>query len=256
MALDESHTPKPHPLASDYYQRGVEFATSTATTTQDDDDYDDDDDEATPTSGISTTPISGTSTTPTFERAVTPNCLSQDPGYFSQSVSSSLEYSQPDPPLATTPSNTTVPMDTTVPIATTIPTMTTTLPIATNVPMDTTVPMVTEPVEDSKTVVDSAIPALIPDNMTIEELYAKVMKIFPGFKPHSKLRFSSLLGEGKKSSQPQVWKGAQKPLKIVEGKGAGLKLDIDWVPPPEMVRESDEVRTLCAARRYTAGGHV
>ena len=76
--------------------------------------------------------------------------------------------------------------------------------------------------------------------MSIEELHAKVMKMFPGFKPDGILRFSSLLGPGKKSSLPQVWKGVQKPKKR-SGQRGELRLDIDWVPPPEMIMESDEV---------------
>ena len=89
---------------------------------------------------------------------------------------------------------------------------------------------------------DSAIPALIPDNMTMDQLHAKVKELFPGFKPHNILRFSSLLGQGKRSSLPQVWKGAIKPKRRADRrKGEELKLDIDYIPPPEMIMESDEV---------------
>ncbi len=174
----------------------------------------------------------------------TPPPPSLDSGYCSQSTSSSLELSQPDQPLTalaqpstnqesvTTPAIDTVTMDTTPAIDTV--TMDTTPAIDTVTPMDTT------PADDDSNTGDSAIPALIPEDMSIEELHAKVMKMFPGFKPDGILRFSSLLGPGKKSSLPQVWKGVQKPKKR-SGQRGELRLDIDWVPPPEMIMESDEV---------------
>lgn len=51
----------------------------------------------------------------------------------------------------------------------------------------------------------------LPDNMSLDELHAKVKKLFPGFKPNSILRFSSLLGPGKPSSLPKLWSEAKKP---------------------------------------------
>ncbi len=201
MADDESHPPTtptptltPAPTPSDYYQKGVEFATSRVSSAPQDD-YDDDYDETTP-----------------------PPQPSLESGYCSQSTSSSLELSQPDQPVTTI----------TPPV---IKQESTTQP-----PTDTSTPMDTTPAEDTSNTDDSAI----PEDMSIEELHAKVMKMFPGFKPHGILRFSSLLGAGKKSSLPQVWKGAQKPKRRSVQKGE-LRLDIDWVPPPEMIRESDEV---------------
>lgn len=97
----------------------------------------------------------------------------------------------------------------------------------------------------------SAIPALIPDNMTLEELRAKVKELFPGFKSHGILRFSSLLGPGKPSSLPRVWREAQKPKKKKRKEPAQTctwTLDVDFEPPPEMVMTSDEVMKL--SHRY------
>ena len=85
---------------------------------------------------------------------------------------------------------------------------------------------------------DSAIPALIPDNMTLEELRTKVKQLFPGFKSHGILRFSSLLGAGKPSSQPRIWREAQKPR---NKKKKSLTLDLDFEVPPEMIEAGDEV---------------
>ena len=89
---------------------------------------------------------------------------------------------------------------------------------------------------------DSAIPALIPDNMTLEELRTKVKQLFPGFKSHGILRFSSLLGAGKPSSQPRIWREAQKP-KNKKKKPLTLDspLDLDFEVPPEMIDSGDEV---------------
>lgn len=87
---------------------------------------------------------------------------------------------------------------------------------------------------------DSAIPALIPDNMTLEELRAKVKQLFPGFKSHGILRFSSLLGDGKPSSQPRIWRDAQKPMK--NRKKKPLTLELDFEVPPELIDNDDEVR--------------
>lgn len=208
---------------------------------QDDyDDYDSPEGETTPTVPPPT------QTTPTS---------SQDLGYFSQSTSSSLELSQSDQPLTSTTSHTLPTLSTTTPAPT--HTLTTTDTPGEALTEQTTVSKESadqpttadEPLdqEGSSTEghsADSAIPALIPDNMTIEELYAKVKKLFPGFKPHSILRFSSLLGPGKRSSLPQVWKGAMKPKRKSGKKKGELKLDIDFVPPPEMIMESDEVRSM------------
>ena len=102
--------------------------------------------------------------------------------------------------------------------------------------------------------IESAIPSLIPENMTLEELRAKVKTLFPGFKSHGILRFSSLLGPGKPSSLPQIWREARKPKvrkrrkrrrrnsgSSAEEGVCTWKLDVDFEPPPEMMMSDDEV---------------
>ena len=82
--------------------------------------------------------------------------------------------------------------------------------------------------------------------MTLEELRAKVKQLFPGFKPHGILRFSSLLGPGKPSSLPRIWREARKPRKKKKKKPAETctwTLDLDCEVPPEMVMSDDEVVT-------------
>lgn len=92
----------------------------------------------------------------------------------------------------------------------------------------------------------SAIPALIPEDMSLEDLHKKVKEHFPAFKPYGILRFLSLLGPGNTSSLPNRWKGAKKPKrgrKKEEEKAitTNWQLDIDFVPPPEMCMSDDEV---------------
>ena len=92
----------------------------------------------------------------------------------------------------------------------------------------------------------SAIPALIPEDMSLEDLHKKVKEHFPAFKPYGILRFLSLLGPGNTSSLPNRWKGAKKPKRGREKEGekgitADWQLDIDFVPPPEMCMSDDEV---------------
>lgn len=96
---------------------------------------------------------------------------------------------------------------------------------------------------NAKEQIDSAIPALIPDNMTLEELRAKVKQLFPGFKPHGILRFSSLLGPGKPSSLPRIWREARKPKKRRKrpAETCTWTLDLDSELSPEMVMSDDEV---------------
>lgn len=82
----------------------------------------------------------------------------------------------------------------------------------------------------------------LPDNMSLDELHAKVKKLFPGFKPNSILRFSSLLGPGKPSSLPKLWSEAKKPPKRKKSsKPVELKLDCDFIPPDHMINTDDEV---------------
>ena len=82
----------------------------------------------------------------------------------------------------------------------------------------------------------------LPDNMSLDELHAKVKKLFPGFKPNSILRFSSLLGPGKPSSLPKLWSEAKKPQKRKKSnKPVELKLDCDFIPPDHMINTDDEV---------------
>lgn len=92
----------------------------------------------------------------------------------------------------------------------------------------------------------SAIPALIPEDMSLEDLHEKVKEHFPAFKPYGILRFLSLLGPGNTSSLPSRWKGAKKPKRGRKKEGekaitADWQLDIDFVPPPEMCMSDDEV---------------
>ena len=82
--------------------------------------------------------------------------------------------------------------------------------------------------------------------MTLEELRAKVKQLFPGFKSHGILRFSSLLGGGKPSSQPRIWREARKPKNKKKGKLSSLvsmdSLDLDFEVPPEAIDCDQEVR--------------
>ena len=91
-----------------------------------------------------------------------------------------------------------------------------------------------------------ALPALIPEDMSLDMLYAKVKTLFPTFKPHCILRFSSLLGLGKPSSLPRVWRGAKKPKhrKGDRGEPKELKLDLDSKVPTDTVFLDDEVGKL------------
>ena len=100
--------------------------------------------------------------------------------------------------------------------------------------------------------IESAIPSLIPENMTLEQLRAKVKTLFPGFKSQGILRFSSLLGPGKPSSLPRIWREARKPKRKPkskkrsvdgndEGLGCSWKLDLDFEPTPDMIASDDEV---------------
>ena len=87
----------------------------------------------------------------------------------------------------------------------------------------------------------------LPDNMSLDELYAKVKKLFPGFKPNSILRFSSLLGPGKPSSLPKLWSEAKKPQKKKKSSTytpVELKLDCDFIPPEHMINTDDEVHVV------------
>jgi len=112
-------------------------------------------------------------------------------------------------------------------------------------------PLTAQPVEETtgrqSLLESSAIPALIPENMSLEQLHEKVKEYFPSFKPYGILRFLSLLGPGNPSSLPNVWKGAKKPKrrrKEGEWKGgitATWELDKEFTPPPEMCMSDDEV---------------
>lgn len=85
----------------------------------------------------------------------------------------------------------------------------------------------------------------LPDNMSLDELYARVKKLFPGFRPNSILRFSSLLGPGKPSSLPKLWSEARKPpKKRLQSERVELKLDCDFIPPEHMINTDDEVDQL------------
>ena len=91
----------------------------------------------------------------------------------------------------------------------------------------------------------------LPDNMSLDELHAKVKKLFPGFKPNSILRFSSLLGPGKPSSLPKLWSEAKKPQKRKKSnKPVELKLDCDFIPPDHMINTDDEVALLISSNLH------
>ena len=107
-------------------------------------------------------------------------------------------------------------------------------------------------------VTGSAIPAHLPESMTMEQIHARVAALFPGFSPHKILRFSSLIPT-RPSSRPHVWKEAKKPLKKPhksgreEGSSAVLKLNVNFTPPPEMCMSDDEVCAHARVRvRFTA----
>ena len=94
-------------------------------------------------------------------------------------------------------------------------------------------------------------PGELPDNMSLDELYVRVKKLFPGFKPNSILRFSSLLGPGKPSSLPKLWSEAKKPpKKRMPSERVELKLDCDFIPPEHMVNTDDEVDQLISHEVY------
>lgn len=113
--------------------------------------------------------------------------------------------------------------------------------------LDVSVP-VTASTEKSKSDEDSQEPQSeteeeLPNNMTLEELYAKVKVLFPSFKPNSILRFSSLLGPGKPSSLPKLWSEAKKPpRRKKQQETVELKLDCDFIPPADMINTDDEVK--------------
>ena len=110
--------------------------------------------------------------------------------------------------------------------------------------------------------IESAIPYLIPKDMTLEQLHAKVSppvpfplifllppplmqvkQLFPGFVPNSVLRFCSLLGAPKISVAAKQWVGAKRPAKKPP-----RTEEVDWQfefappPPPHKLLDTDEVR--------------
>ncbi len=92
-----------------------------------------------------------------------------------------------------------------------------------------------------------AIPALIPEDMTLEQLHRKVKELFPGFKSEGILRFSSMLGPGRTSSMPRIWEGAKKPKKRRRAEGEErkpLQLEFGSPPPLEMCMSDDEVQQV------------
>ena len=96
-----------------------------------------------------------------------------------------------------------------------------------------------------------ALPALVPEDMSLETLYARVKTLFPTFKPHCILRFSSLLGLGKPSSLPKVWKGARKPKQRKgEGETRELRLELDIKPAPDTSFLDDEVGMIYGASEH------
>ena len=90
--------------------------------------------------------------------------------------------------------------------------------------------------------------------MTLEQLRSKVKQLFPGFKSQGILRFSSLLGPGKPSSQPRIWREAQKPKRKrnVKKSVCSWRLDLDYVLPPESI--SDDTVSLCVCVCVGGGG--
>ena len=117
------------------------------------------------------------------------------------------------------------------------------------VPNLTPTPPTGQPAEETAGLLESsAIPALIPEHMSLEQLHDRVKEYFPSFKPYGILQFLSLLGPGSPSSLPNVWKGAKKPKrrrKEGDRKGgitATWELDKEFTPPPpEMCMSDDEV---------------
>ena len=99
------------------------------------------------------------------------------------------------------------------------------------------------------------------EKLSQEQLYAKVMKYFPSFKPNAILRFSGLLGFGRPSSQPKLWAGVRKPSKSrkhmfdvepKEDKSLLWKLDLDSKPPKELIAKGDEERFLSSHHLSTS----
>ena len=83
--------------------------------------------------------------------------------------------------------------------------------------------------------------------MTLEELRDKVKRLFPGFKSQGILRFSSLLGPGKPSSLPRIWREAQKPKKKKKKLTdiCNWTLDLDFKVPAEMVYDDEVSSQQC-----------
>lgn len=79
--------------------------------------------------------------------------------------------------------------------------------------------------------------------MSLEELRTKVKQLFPGFKSQGILRFSSLLGPGKPSSQPRIWREARKPKKRKRKRPetCSWTLDVNSEVSADMVMSDDEV---------------
>lgn len=229
MADEEPLTSASVPKDGDsdrFYMKGVAFAYSSvgAASSVEDDDYDDESPVA--TSSVATTAdqsvtstdlsvVDAFSSQPTHqldtatskqEAVLGSNLLeSQDSGTFSQTPPLSLEDSQfPSFPVPSEPG-----------------------------------PRDQQPAAQSEEAFTD-----LPDNMSLDQLHAKVKKLFPGFKPNSILRFSSLLGPGKPSSLPNLWREAKKPQKkrkVKSDEPVELKLDCNFIPPDYMINTDDEV---------------
>jgi transcription initiation factor TFIID subunit 1 len=88
---------------------------------------------------------------------------------------------------------------------------------------------------------ESAIPYLIPKDMTMEQLHAKVKGLFPGFVPNSVLRFCTLLGPPKISVAAKLWAGARRPPKRPpRTEEVEWKFNFGPPPPPGKLLDSDE----------------
>ena len=214
-----------HESTDRFYKKGVEFAYSKTTgagSQIEEDNYDIDDDE-----GESKPPVAAVPITQPASMVETQTKLLDEPSQGSLASSSeALELVTPKIIVETEQESQDSGLGSQTPPSD-LPTSSLVADIAQTVP--------SAPEEDRHE---------LPDNMSLDEVYAKVKKLFPGFKPNSILRFSSLLGTGKPSSLPKIWSEAKKPKKKKKAsEPVAVTLDCHFIPPAHMLNTDDEVQS-------------